>query len=103
MSKSILVIDTPENCYDCPFGTEYCGNLEYDGLCELADCLDYDAILMTEEHYDYESKSRPEWCPLKPLPEKMVIPRGARNVDGLEYAAGYNTCINEITGGNVDD
>lgn len=34
MSKSVLVIDTPENCYDC------------------------------------ESKSRPDWCPLKPLPEK---------------------------------
>lgn len=70
MSKSVLVIDTPENCYDCPFGTAYCGELEYVGYCELADCLNYDVILMTEEHYDYESKSRPEWCPLKPLPEK---------------------------------
>nr|DAL44126.1 MAG TPA_asm: hypothetical protein [Caudoviricetes sp.] len=103
MSKSVLVMNTPENCYDCPFGTEYCGNLEYEGCCELADCLDYDVILMTEEHYDYESKSRPEWCPLKPLPEKMIIPRGARNTDGLEYASGYNTCINEIKGGEVDD
>lgn len=103
MSKSVLVIDTTENCYGCPFGTEYCGNLEYEGCCELADCLDYDVILMTEEHYDYESKSRPEWCPLKPLPEKMIIPRGARNTDGLEYASGYNTCINEIKGGEVDD
>ena len=72
MSKSVLVIDTPKNCYDCPFGTEYCGNLEYEGCCELADCLDYDVILMTEEHYDCESKSRPDWCPLKPLPEKMT-------------------------------
>ena len=98
MSKSVLVIDTPENCYDCPFGTEYCGDLGYEGCCELAEYLDYDVILMTEEHYDYESKSRPDWCPLKPLPEKMIIPRGARNTDGLEYAFGYNTCINEITG-----
>ena len=48
MSKSVLVIDTPENCYGCPFGTEYCGNLEYEGCCELADCLYYDAILMIE-------------------------------------------------------
>ena len=23
MSKSVLVIETPENCYDCPFGTAY--------------------------------------------------------------------------------
>lgn len=50
MSKSVLAIDTPENCYDCPFGIEYCGNLEYEGRCELADCLDYDVILMAEEH-----------------------------------------------------
>lgn len=73
MSKSALVIDTPENCYDCPFGISYCGELEYVGLCELADCLDYDIVLMTEEHYDCESKSRPDWCPLKPLPEKKSI------------------------------
>ncbi len=64
MSKSVLVLDTPKNCYDCPFGTAYCGELEYVGYCELADCLDYDVILMTEEHYDRESKSRPDWCPL---------------------------------------
>lgn len=98
MSKSVLVIDTPENCYDCPFGTEYCSDSEYEGCCELAECLDSDMRLITEEHYDYESESRPDWCPLKPLPEKMIIPRGARNTDGLEYACGYNTCINEIAG-----
>ena len=99
MSKSILVIDTPENCYDCPFGTEYCGNLEYDGLCELADCLDYDVILMTEEHYDYESKSRPKWCPLKPLPEKKeyIVPND--NVESQKdiIAVGWNDCLREIT------
>ena len=62
MSKSVLVMETPENCYVCPFGTAYCSALEYEGLCELADCLDCDVILMTEEHYDCESKSRPDWC-----------------------------------------
>lgn len=35
MSKSALVMNTPENCYDCPFGTAYCSDLEYEGLCEL--------------------------------------------------------------------
>ena len=50
MSKSVLVIDTPENCYDCPFGTAYCSELEYVGLCELADCLDCNEFLITEEH-----------------------------------------------------
>ena len=100
MSKSVLVIDTPENCYDCPFGTEYCGNSEYEGRCELAECLDSDMKLITEEHYDYESKSRPAWCPLKPLPERKeyIVP-----IDNVELqkdiiAVGWNACINKITG-----
>ena len=91
---------TPENCYDCPFGTEYCGNLECDGHCELADCLDYDVILMTEEHYDCESKSRPDWCPLKPLPEKKEYIVPIDNVESQKdiIAVGWNACIDEITG-----
>lgn len=101
MSKSVLVIDTPENCYDCPFGTAYCGEIEYEGLCELADCLDHDVILMTEEHYDCESKSRPDWCPLKPLPERKEYIVPIDNVESQKdiIAVGWNACINEITGG----
>lgn len=102
MSKSVLVMETPENCYVCPFGTAYCSALEYEGLCELAYCLDCDVILMTEEHYDCESKSRPDWCPLKPLPEKSTIEN-----DMTDYQCGMvdgrNQCIDEITGGGVDD
>ena len=105
MSKSVLVIDTPENCYDCPFGTAYCGEIEYEGLCELADCLDHDVILMTEEHYDCESKSRPDWCPLKPMPEKKEYIVPIDNVESQKdiIAVGWNTCIDKIKGGNADD
>lgn len=102
MSKSVLVIDTPENCYGCPFGTEYCSDYEYDGRCELAECLDYDTRLITEELYDCESKSRPDWCPLKPLPEKSTIEN-----DMTDYQCGMvegrNQCIDGITGRNSDD
>lgn len=102
MSKSALVIDTPENCYDCPFGISYCGELEYEGLCELAYCLDYDVFLMTEEHYDCESKSRPDWCPLKPLPEKNTTEN-----DMADYQCGMvdgrNQYIDEIAGGEDSD
>lgn len=102
MSKSVLVMNTPENCYDCPFGTAYCGELEYVGYCELAGCLDYDVILMTEEHYDCESKSRPEWCPLMDLPEKDNGDYLANTFDA-GFAEGRNQCIDEITGGEVDE
>ena len=100
--KSVLVIDTPEKCYDCPFGTAYCGELEYVGYCELAGCLDYDVILMTEEHYDCESKSRPEWCPLMDLPEKDNGDYLANTFDA-GFVEGRNQCIDEITGGEVDE
>lgn len=99
MSKSVLVIDTPENCYDCPFGTEYCGDSEYERYCELAECLDSDMRLITEEHYDYESESRPDWCPLKPLPEKKEYIVPIDNVESQKdiIAVGWNACIDAIT------
>ena len=95
MSKSVLVIDTPENCYDCLFGTAYCGKLEYAGCCELAYRLNYDVILMTEEHYDRESKSRPEWCPLKPLPKYKSMEKPGEYEYGKMH--GWNRCIDAIT------
>lgn len=104
MSKSVLVVDTPRNCYDCPFGAEYCGNLGYEGCCELAGCLNSDMRLITEEHYDYESKSRPDWCPLKPLPEKFDNKKDWKLGDFEPlFKIGWNVCIDEITGGKVDD
>ena len=100
MSKSVLVIDTPENCYDCPFGTEYCGDSEYEGCCELAECLDGDTRLIAEEHYDYESESRPDWCPLKPLPERKEYIVPIDNVESQKdiIAVGWNACLRKITG-----
>lgn len=100
MSKSALVTDTPKNCYDCPFGTEYCGDSEYEGCCELAECLDSDMRLITEEHYDYESESRPDWCPLKPLPERKEYIVPIDNVESQKdiIAVGWNACIDKITG-----
>lgn len=96
MNKSALVMDTPKNCYDCPFGTEYCGDSEYEGCCELAECLDSDTRLIAEEHYDCESKSRPDWCPLKTLPEKVGMSAGFTYWNGM--ADGWDQCIDAITG-----
>lgn len=92
MNKSVLVIDTPENCYDCSFGTEHCGNF----CCELADCLDYDVILMTEEYYD-EIKSIPNWCPLKPLPKYKSMEKPGEYEYGKMH--GWNNCIDKIING----
>lgn len=97
MSKSVLVIDTPKSCYNCPFGTEYYDIYIYKGNCELAEHLGKIMTLLTEEYYGFKSKSRPEWCPLKPLPEKMT---GVVQTDHWNsIKAGWNGCIDEITRG----
>lgn len=99
MSKSVLVIDTPKSCYNCPFGTEYYDIYIYKGNCELAEHLGKIMTLLTEEYYGFESKSRPEWCPLKPLPKKFDNEKD-RKLGDFEplFKIGWNACLREITG-----
>lgn len=68
MSKSVLVIDTPENCRSC-YLQGFMLNLQY---CrgKLKDIKD--------------TSVKPDWCPLKPLPCKVGdimfrINKGAKN------------------------
>lgn len=86
MSKSVLVIDTPEDCYSCYLhmvsrGLHFCKakSKRIKDIC-----------------------TKPDWCPLKPLPEKSTIEN-----DMTDYQCGMvdgrNQCIDEITGGNYDD
>ena len=98
MSKSILVIDTPEHCGECPFRSF----INYGKWCAAYDdtCID---------HYP----AKPEWCPLKPAPEKIEVPtwddsikaqsKNAEEVGAYMYDRGhdrgYNICIDKILGG----
>lgn len=58
MSKSILLIDTPEKCEDCIL---------------LYHCHKYDDVITID--------SKPDWCPLKPMPNKMEISYGSDEQD----------------------
>lgn len=70
MSKSVLVIDTPENCYDCQFCYELDEGVE--AYCPIMND-DEDKSLMKEiDCEDGYCQGKPNWCPLKPLPEKMT-------------------------------
>lgn len=70
MSKSVLVIDAPENRYSC-----YLRKL---------------------------IRVKPDWCPLIELPEKDNGDYPANTFDA-GFVEGWNQCIDEITGGEVDD
>ena len=56
MSKAILVIDMPESCDKCPLMFRH----EEERCC------------MPEGRNSFTTK--PSWCPLKPMPEKIDIP-----------------------------
>lgn len=81
MSKSVLVINTPEYCGQCPC---------YDTLFEMCryKYKDIDSAIVC-------ARIKPDWCPLKPLPEednKEYVLEWSRG-----YQGGWNDCISAIT------
>lgn len=95
MSKAILVMDMPKNCYEC--------NLRFTNLsCEDICSKDNKYI----EVNIFERK--PNWCPLREVPQKKdyeVLKAGARgygktqNMLSNAHINGYNACIDEILKG----
>lgn len=87
MSKSVLVINTPERCIDCEIGQNYSNIIETCVSCPIAG----------KSALDGEAESIHDWCPLKLLPEKDTKNHFPDEFeDG--YAIGWNACIDEITG-----
>lgn len=83
MSKGIIVVDMPENCGRCSFCEK---NKKW--------CTTKDVFIA----YYYYRVSKPEWCPIKPMPEednKDYFPDEL--LSGI--AIGWNTCIDKILEG----
>ena len=89
MSKSLLLIDTPACCDDCPLKL-WDALSEYYGAC-VPTLKEVNSV--TDEYKENEDRDTiPSWCPLKPLPRK-------KNKDfhpNIVYANGWNDCLNEI-------
>ena len=80
--KSIMVINTPIRCDDCPCGHESC----YVGIwCKL--------LKTNLPHY-----GKPDNCPLKPVPDKYEIDKSkcSDRFYEFEFEEGYNSCIDDI-------
>lgn len=85
MSKSVLVMNMPESCRSC-YLRGFTLDLQY---CRV-------------KKKDIKDTSvKPDWCPLKPLPEKNKAPKVASGYE-LGYEDGWNKCLDEITGGEGD-
>ena len=47
---------------------------------------------------DKEAATIPNWCPLKPLPERHIAPKTATGYE-IGYEDGWNECLDKIAGG----
>ena len=96
MSKAVLVMDMPSSCMECPVGQNESIPLETCIRCPLGKCV-----------FGAETETRPDWCPLKPMPEKKKERYGMTRQTSNEHwetygeetdsvAVGYNACIDEL-------
>lgn len=85
MPKAVLVMDMPECCADCP-----CSCFERDNPILNLICG------VTQE--DAYNVGKPDWCPLRELPEKMKVcgkyPQPGKPIPS--YRFGWNACLDEI-------
>lgn len=87
MDKVILIMDKPESCSVCPlFGGVYTDMV----------CNGNGYVI----NYPYPKDFRQEWCPLKPLPEKLPEDCVSNFYTGLNI--GWNICIDRILEGAID-
>lgn len=77
MAKAVLVMDMPDRCNDC-----YAVHMSQNGkFCRAA-----------KEHLQPKAE-RPDWCPLRELPEKVNHPDYC---DNGRFDKGWNACLDEI-------
>lgn len=92
MSKAVLVMDMPETCKDCS-----CKYPSYkdDALYDCA--ITGKTIPIDGGRYG----EKPNWCPLRELPEKMKVCGKYPQPDGItpSYKVGWNACLDKISEG----
>ena len=91
MSKAILVMDNmPDKCGECE-----CSYCDYDDphlnlICAVAGD-------------NVSGSDKPDWCPLRPMPEKKPLKGNVSNIQRMMEEMGsvsWNACIDAIGGGD---
>lgn len=88
MGKAILVMDMPKNCFDCRF--------QEMGFCEAVHSVG-------EMIPDDDLESKPDWCPLREMPEKLPLQGDVSDLQKMleeMRRASWNACIDAIGGGD---
>ena len=83
MSKAVLVMNMPENCFKCKL--QNWANCKITNKCHVGEC-------------------RPDWCPLRELPEKIPdLKHGYENVEKSIIRIGWNACLDMILENGLSD
>lgn len=96
MSKGIIVVDKiPQTCQHirgnkengCPFGGTVC------------------QITRNDVFYHSRFGSKPDWCPIRPMPEKKKVCGRYPQPDGVtaSFKVGWNACWEKILKGGKDN
>ena len=80
-------MDMPSSCLKCPLGKNMSNSIEVCIQCPLGKCA-----------VDAETETRPDWCPLRKLPNPKEKGK-AENILEIFTNAGYNACIDELLKG----
>lgn len=83
MSKSILVIDMPSRCGECPIHASI----------QLHAWAERKYWCPAANNKDVDRDKKQDWCPLKPMPEKQLL---WHDDERDNWAIGYNDCIEDI-------
>ena len=80
-TKAILVVDKNESCTSCLLGIYH---KRWFCLKTLKD------IDITDRYHI------PDWCPLKPMPNRIDWLENGRNAELILFSTGWNACLEEI-------
>lgn len=86
MAKGIIVLDEiPEKCNQCNFW-----------FAKATVPVEYRCMGLQREITENElTKKKPDWCPIKPTPERADH---EDYCDNGRYDKGWNNCLNEVLG-----
>ena len=89
MSKAILVMDMPDSCMGCNF--LYCDAENNSESCQARE---------KSRIVDLENDDKPDWCPLREMPEKKKTIGTESETERIYMNCGWNDCIDAIGGGD---
>ena len=84
MAKAVLIMDMPECCLDC-----CCGYFER--------CTKELNLVCGATGEDANNVEKPDWCPLRELPEKIPeFKSGYEDLGTSIRRVGWNACLDKI-------